>query len=352
MKSLEIKVNNYINNTLLRVDDLPKELIDSKNLTKGIADRLFLRRFRKYAIADNVKADFTARIDNIVKKGLPMKFIPSFGGYKHWWAPTYPTIDWAEVFNMKFLLHYLAPIFNSYKKAPVTIEYESEEVILSELNNVPQEGLDKYTETFRRLASYFTGLLNGVATVELILARDLYDVEQLHKDIEATYDAHAAAFDAYDEEDKARRIKKVETNFLLKGVVDYTTLSEEEKYKLYRHSRILNETFLDADFELRPNYFDGETAIPMLFSFGLGPGGENWLHIGSCSTSMVDFWAGMGILEYWEDEDKFVQRIISRSQYEAIKDKLVQVKVDTPISNICDNFKYIDVYMGKLKFGG
>ena len=106
------------------------------------------------------------------------------------------------------------------------------------------------------------------------------------------------------------------------------------------------------DFELRPNYFEGESSIPLLFSFGLGPGGETWLHIGSCSTSMVDFWTGIGIIEYWPEEDKCVQRIISKTQYDAIKDQLIKVDVESPISNITNNLKYIYVYQGKLVFGG
>ncbi len=352
MKNLEIKVNRYINDTLLQITDLTQDTIPEEHMAQGIVERLFLRKYRKYAISQEVKDNVSKKINNIVENSLPIVFIPSFGGYKHWWAPTYPTIDWAEVFNMKFILQYLAPIYNSYSKAPVSIEYESEEVILSKLNNVPQEGLDRYTETFRKLAQFYTEKLDGKTKVELTLARDLYDVDALHKSIQENFETYAMRFDSYDEEDKLRRIHKVETNFLLNGVIDYTGVSDEKRYELYRHSRILNETFLDMDFELRPNYFEGESSIPLLFSFGLGPGGETWLHIGSCSTSMVDFWAGMGILEYWPEEEKFVQRILSRSQYENIKDSLVEIKVESPISAISPNFKTILVHVGKLNFGG
>ena len=97
-------------------------------MSQGIIDRLFLRKYRKYAISQDVKDNVSRKIKNIVENSLPIVFIPSFGGYKHWWSPTYPTIDWAEVFNMKFILQYLAPVYNSYTKAPVSIEYESEEV--------------------------------------------------------------------------------------------------------------------------------------------------------------------------------------------------------------------------------
>ena len=351
-EELKVKVNEYINSVLLKLDNLPTNIIEGnkEQMVSGIIARLFSRKFRKYAISDDVKTNLTEKIRNIVQNDLPITFIPSFGGYKHWWSPTYPQVDWAEVFNMKFMLKYLAPIFNSYKSAPVSIEYESEEVILSELNNVPQSGLDEYTRTFRLLTKHFNELLEGKTRIDLTLARDLYDVNKLHEIIDETYAMHEAAFDCYEPEDQQRRLKKVETNFLLKGVKDYSGYSDEEKQKLYRRSRILNETFLDADLVLRPNFFEGESSVPLLFSFGLGPGGEAWLHIGSCSTSMVDFWAGMGILEYWPVEDKFVQRIISRTQYEELKDQLVEVAVESPIAHVSENFSKIYVYQGKLVF--
>ena len=135
-------VNDYINNKLLKVDNLPTELNGT------MIDRLFAKKFRKYSIAPDVKINVSEKLENIIKKKLPLTFVPSFGGYKHWWCPTYPTIDWAEIFNMKFMLEYLSPIYRNYTDNTTTIEYESEEIILSELNNVPQSGLDEYTIPF------------------------------------------------------------------------------------------------------------------------------------------------------------------------------------------------------------
>ena len=90
MKDLDNIVNNYLNNQLLNLSNL-----DTKLETKMI-DRLFAKKFRKYSIAPQVKIDVETKLNNIILKKLPLNFVPSFGGYKHWWAPSYPTIDWAE----------------------------------------------------------------------------------------------------------------------------------------------------------------------------------------------------------------------------------------------------------------
>ena len=114
---IKLIVNDYINNKLLDVQRLPTDLNGT------MIDRLFAKKFRKYAIAPDVKVSVNEKLNNIISKKLPLTFVPSFGGYKHWWCPTYPTIDWAEIFNIKFMLEYLSPIFSNYKDNKTTIEY-------------------------------------------------------------------------------------------------------------------------------------------------------------------------------------------------------------------------------------
>jgi len=107
---------------------------------------------------------------------------------------------------------------------------------------------------------------------------------------------------------------------------------------------------MGTTYTIRGNdFFEKETNIPLLFSFGLGPGGESWLHIGSSHSSMTDFWAGIGIMELREN-GQIIERILSRSQFENIKDRLEKIEVNSPISYICDALKYIYVYKGSLNF--
>lgn len=344
---LENVVNDYINNKLLNLSDI------DTHLEGKMIDRLFAKKFRKYSIDPQVRVDVENKLNNIIDKKLPLTFVPSFGGYKHWWSTTYPTIDWAEIFNMRFMLEYLAPICANVVGGG-RIEYESEEIILSELNNVPQSGLDEYTKTFREALAYFNANQN-IAEMKLSLAREQYkdynfDKQKLLARIEEMIPEYTKRFESYEPEDQARRIQKAKTNFKINGVVDYSNLTGDEKNELYKNSRILNEAFLDADYEVRGNdFFEKENNIPLLFSFGLGPGGEAWLHIGSSKSSMTDFWAGTGILEIREN-GQIIERILSRTQFENIKDQLIKVDVKSPISNICLALTYIYVYEGQLNF--
>ena len=348
MKELESIVNDYINNKLLNLCNLETKLETS------MIDRLFAKKFRKYSIDPQVRIDVEAKLNNIIEKKLPLNFVPSFGGYKHWWTPTYPTIDWAEIFNMKFMLEYLVPICANYKSNKSSIEYESEEIILSELNNVPQSGLDEYTKTFRQALEYFNNNQKYIE-MKLSLAREQYknynfNKQKLLQRINEMIPEYTKRFNNYSSQDQEKRIQKARTNFKLDGVVDYSNLSEVEKEELYKKSRIFNEAFLDADYEVRGNdFFEKENNIPLLFSFGLGPGGEAWLHIGSSKSSMTDFWAGTGILEIREN-GQIIERILSRNQFENIKNKLIKINVKSPISFICNPLSYIYVYKGSLNF--
>ena len=355
MQLLTQEINQFINEELLSSKGISNEVIAPEMQKQKFLDRIFLRRYRKYATTETVREFVGKRLDKIIDNKLPIVFVPSFGGYKHWWSPTYPTTDWAEIFNIKFLLEYLAPIYNSYKENSVSIVYESEEVILAELNNIPQEGLDEYTKTFREILKVFQGIVGAIPQLSLVLAREQYAEVGFTKNklldrIEEMMPEYYERFDSYPEDDKRRRIEKVKTNFKLDGVKDYTKCSKEQIYELYRWSRVFNEAFLDADYEVRgDSFFEDPSTIPLLFSFGLGPGGDNWPHIGSSASSMVDFWAGMGILER-RDNGRIVPRIISRTQYDILQEELSHVQVHSTLSGIDKNYEYIYVYNGTLVF--
>ena len=72
------------------------------------------------------------------------------------------------------------------------------------------------------------------------------------------------------------------------------------------------------------------------------------MHIASNRSSIVDFWAGMGILEL--RDDKIVERTISKRQYEEIKDYLIKVPLNTEFNQLSNNYSWIYVYEGELKF--
>lgn len=117
-----------------------------------------------------------------VKEKKPLIFMFCFGGYKNHRSPTYPEVDWAEFFQLRFFIEYLMPIIADYKYGTL-IQYESEDIII-ERNYVPREALDKYAISFSRLLTFLKKLVkkqyNINLNIELVRCRDQYDNQKLY----------------------------------------------------------------------------------------------------------------------------------------------------------------------------
>lgn len=309
---------------------------------------MFSRKWSRKAQFEDAKKYIEEKVDEILNNNLNFLFCFCFGGYKHFWSPTYPEPDWAEVFTIKYLIEYVLPIAETQDKK-VNIEFESEEVALTYMNNTPQDGMDKYNNTFKRLIDYINRKITYPVNLSVVLARGFYNKDELLKKMQDYLPEIQERFDNLPEEEKEIRLKRAETNIMWDGKENLTSISNEERKAIIYNSRTLNEAFLDVDYELRgKEYFEKENLIPLLGSFGLGAGGEAWLHLASNKSSLVDFWVGMGILEV--REDKIIEKTISKKQYEQIKNDLIKVKLNNDLLKISDNYSWIYVYKGKLPF--
>ena len=348
MDELEKRVNDYINSNLLDFNNFPETTLDSNNFKQEVLKRLFLKRYSKKAQFDAAKEYTENKLDNILKDNLPFIFCFCFGGYKHFWSPTYPEPDWAEIFTIRFLMEYIMPIAKSYDYG-VNLEFESEEVAISDMNNVPQEGLDKYNKIFKELLEYINTKTNEPITLNLVLAKDFYNKEELLSKMNDYIKDVEERFEKLDEEEKTIRLRRAETNIKWDGIKDLTHLDENARKNTIYNSRILNEAFLDIDYELRgKEYFEKKNLIPLLGTFGYGAGGELWLHVASNKSSIVDFWTGIGILEVRDNE--ILERTLSEKQFNSIKNQLKKVKIESDLDKFSSNFSWIYVYEGTLNF--
>ena len=346
-KPLEERVNNYIQKTMLDFDNIVIPKLDKNKLEEDLLIKLCAKKWCHISQTDAAREYTRQKIKKILENNLPFVFSFCFGGYKHWWSEACPAPDWAELYNLKYLYEYLAPITATWAKG-VTLEYESEEVGIEKMNNVPDFYQKEYTKIFKKLMSYVKSKVKLPLNFNFVLAGELYDKEQLFKMMEEYIPVVEKRFENLTPKEKVVRIKRAESNILWNGAKDLTMLSDAEKAQFAKVSRIKNEAFLDMDYELRgATYFEKENLIPLVGTFGLGAGGESWLHLSSNSSSFVDFWSGIGILEV--REDKIIEKIISRSQFESIKDKLIKIKVNCPeLSDIHKNFEWIYVFEGDI----
>lgn len=295
------------------------------------------------------------KLSNAIVDKKPIIFTFCFGGYKCHTSPSHPQVDWAELFNMNYLISYLYPIIKEYKYG-VEIEYESEEVSI-QFNNVPQEKTDKYTESFKKLVTYYVNEVNkryGLSLIiRLVIARDLYnvDVSELYKLIEEKKPEYRAVFDRLSDKEKEKWIQRAETNFMWEnGIKKYGILTEADKYEIYKEARITNEAFLDADYILRETWFENPYRVPLTGTWGTMPSAQpinGWLHIKSTASSKVDCWIGTGFLEKVTQRGftNYNQTILSKSQIQGLGKNVYYIQNDDlALKSVSINFDKVPVY--------
>lgn len=295
------------------------------------------------------------KLSNAIADKQPIVFTFCFGGYKCHTSPAHPQVDWAELFNMNYLISYLYPIIKAYKYG-VEIEYESEEVSI-QFNNVPQEQTDKYTDSFKKLINYYTDMANrkyGLSlTIRLVIARELYEggVSKLYDLINEKKPLYYEKFNSLSDYEKNKWIQRAESNYMWEnGIKEYGELSDAEKYEIYKEARVTNEAFLDADYILRENWFENPYRVPLTGTWGTMPSAQpidGWLHIKSTEGSKVDCWIGTGSLEAVckNGVTEYVQMILSKSQLKALKNKIEHIdNDDNDLQKVSKNFYKVPIY--------
>lgn len=301
---------------------------------KWITDRIFTKTFRKAPVHPEAAADIQQKVKLSVEAGQPLYFILCFGGYKHFWNPSYPEVDFAELFELKFMSDYLAPILEAYEPG-VVLEYESEDVIMSAMDNYPEKDLDRYSQSFRELIALFSKSIPSNFKIRLVRAREQVPEESLWKRINEYLPNTRKEWNSLSTAERDSRLGHSYSNMMWKGEKDLTSMSGKEREERVLESKILNETYYAADFDFRKYYLTGGNHIPLVCSFGTSRDNiGHWLTLGSTYSSMVDFWVGRGILEI--KNGKVVERVVSHNQYDRIKDKLEVIEAfkDLPLKNL------------------
>jgi hypothetical protein len=306
------------------------------------------------------------RIVNAMKEKKPLIFLYCFGGYKNHNCLTYPEVDWAEFFQLKFFIEYLLPIIKNYRYG-VIIQYESEDIII-EKNYVPRNSLDRYAASFKKLLLKVKMMIksqfNIDLNIELVRCREQYDNQKLYELMHEQEDRLLQAFNALSDEMRIKWLQRAETNIMWENVENSSKLTSNERAEIIKNARIQNECFLAADYLLRGyqwdeyggvDFFDRCNCIPFVGTWGYMPSDsptDLWFHLKSSATSSVDFWIGTGIVSRASIDDKIlVERIISPQQYRKIENKLTEISVsDNPLMDVSNNFNKLKIYTGKFPF--
>jgi hypothetical protein len=290
-----------------------------------IVRKLLRKPFRRGPLHPDAMEDVRLKVRRSLSDSEPIYLIICFGGYKHFWNSSHPYVDYAELFNLSFMTRFLAPILAVHEPGAI-LDYESEDLVLPLIDNYPPGALEKYASSFRALVEQYTSrtTLPTNLTIRLMRPQDEdpfkshgYAVK-LFERIDDLRGAKEEEWAALSENDRAERLHRTPRSIMWNGREDLTGLSDDERLQRMIRSKVLNETYYDADFEFREEYLTGGTHIPFVLTWGRSSENVgNWITLASTDSSTVDFWIGRGILDH--QGSRLINRIVSRTQYESAR---------------------------------
>lgn len=322
-----------------------QRVIEGGNKVDWMTQKILRKKFRKTRIHKETEEDIKRKVSLSIKEEKPLYFIILFGGYKHFWNPAYPEVDWAEFFNLAFMTEYLCPLLEVHQPG-VVLDYGSEDVIMTMMDNYPPKDLDAYAGSFERLIKFYARFFPKNYQVNYVRTGEKYDSGKLKEKIKKRLPEKKKAWEKRPSQEKENLLRRSYRSIMWRGEEDWSGLSGADKTIKIIESKVIEDTFYEVEEEFLGDYFTGDNHIPVVLSWGLSD--ENifhWLTLGSAHSSCVDFWTGRGLLE--DRGNHFVPRVASREQYQQIKDRLETVELnDFPLRN----FRNIEIFPGVLSF--
>lgn len=336
-------MEEYLKNLLIHFT--PYILSDNENkIVKNnfIVQKLIRKRFRKQKIHPNTLEKIISKVNLSINENKPIRFVIPFGGYKHFWNTSHPQPDWAELFTLKFLTDWLSPVVTAHEPG-VIIEFVSEDVILTKMNNYPQKALDEYTENFVLLLQTYKKYIPNNLDFQYFRIGEKRDKSKIIKAVEDLLPKGRDRWSKLSQEEKEMELKRSRRSIMWEGQDDLTKLTDKQKEKRIVESRIVELAYYEAEIkpEFLGNYYEEDNHIPLCFSGGLSQdNADHWITLGSTYASIVDYWIGRGILG--TKNGNFINRIISKNQYKKIKKYLKTYKIKFDLLPL-KNFQSIDV---------
>lgn len=314
-KYLKNQLEDYSRLTILSAEE--QKQITFEGVVAFIIKKINSNKYKgsKYptAIAEKVKTIVT----EAVARSKPIHFSVPFGGFKKWQYETYPSIDWAEIFNIIQLRNFAIEIAKGYEPG-VIIQYVSDEVFVSRMNNMPQEDLDKYNNLFNLAIAYVQQFTPSNVMLRYTKIRDEISQKEVLLRFEKGISELRAKWDELPLEDREKRIEKTKRNLK----IDESKFTKEELQEKYLDSTLVHDAFIFTDWEQGVPWAFRSDMIPVGFRY-TGTWGINLM---SSPTSSVQFWVGFGVLE--QRGDNYLQRILTYNQFKDVEKSIKYEKCE------------------------
>jgi hypothetical protein len=343
---MEQNVNTYLKTLLTKVEAYQLTPAEHKKVQRDkagfITDKIMRKKFRR-RVGDDARKSNQEKVALSIREDRPIHFTIPVGGYKHFWNPSHPGPDWAELIHLRWMTEYVQPILATHKPG-VILEYISEDLILPRMNNYPDEALEAYAVDFGKMIKWYQQQVPQNLQLRYWRVGNKHDKQAIIDKIERLLPERTAAFQKLTPTAQEQETHRSRRSVYWDGKQDLTGLTAPEKYDRIVESRLIELAFYDVEMEpeFLGDYFNEDNHISLCFSFGLSPDNDEWgtLTIQSSSGSIVEPWIGRGILR--QHGNTFRSTIVSQQQYKAAKNKLETIRVEPALLPL-GNYRTIEV---------
>lgn len=249
------------------------------------------RPWRRSAVDAQTYADLERKVRQAMRLGEPVEFSLPFGGYRGWQLPSYPNLEWAEVFWIHYLQGYACRVALVYPPG-VLLSLSYVGGVLSWVNQLPQADLDLYLAQLDRLLQWFSTPLIRFRLV------DHSDACGGAEAVLAVLQARAAAMPPADPATLARARRN------LRGSAD----AEAPVCEAAIDAAARRCAALMALEERRAfNKFGPRVQLTHVRGPSLA------LHIGSCRSAVAQPWVSTGYLQWRQDRGEWIERLATAS---------------------------------------
>lgn len=239
------------------------------------------RPFRRSTVDQETLQDIIKKISH-----HGVRFSIPFGGYKSRWIPNSPNINWAEVLWLDYLRQYAEPM-TAWVDYDIEFAFTYMSGVLGFINGTTDNEQEGYLINLGRLMQKMSG--EGIQFRLKDLAKHHGDPSQALSQVVANYESLR------------------ESSF------------ELSKAKINAASRNCDQSVQATDAALRCEAMESLPARRAFNKFGEHiqlshmRGSSLCVHIGSCRSSVVQPWAGIGVFE--QRNQVFLPRILGRSGF-------------------------------------
>lgn len=338
-----MKIQQYLENQLklagqYQLSEEDKELLKQGTVVFAMK-KLMSKKFRKWKL-DPVCVERTQKaVESQIEKNEPIKVIYFQGGYKLWRFPSSPEADWAEFFNIAYVLNYLAPLAAAYKPG-IDLTYYCHTLLMETHDNLTTQEIKAYMDSLQKLFDEFGKYTPQNIKMSILRDADIYSRKEYFEALEKGKEKAVQDIMSWPEAKIKDFERMARLNIKWKGKEDWTKLNEKEKEEKI-HQAALYEQAATSNL---PRVMDIVKAPNIVLLFTKAT--PIFIGIGSTYTSIAKHWVGYGVLE--AHKASYIPRILTPSQYEKTK---VLKKEDIAVSlRLGKNFSVISVYPQHLEF--